>query len=182
MGHWSLFQICYEHKRDSSLQLAFHEYLSPQWCLLYHSDPCPQRGPSWASPQLNLQNWTQFLIYIGFSRTRSGALVFPSLLEFSSFLWSQFLYSHLFNNIPQFVVIHTVKGVGIVNKADIDVFLEPLGFSMIQQMLAIWSLVPLPFLKPAWTSGSSWFTYCWSLAWRILSITILACEVSVIVQ
>ena len=41
---------------------------------------------------------------------------------------------------------------------------------MIQRMLAIWSVVPLPFLKPAWTSGSSWFTYCWSLAWRILSI------------
>ena len=38
-------------------------------------------------------------------------------------------------------------------------------------MLAIWSLVPLPFLKPAWTSGSSRFMYCWSLAWRILSIT-----------
>ena len=48
---------------------------------------------------------------------------------------------------------------------------------MIQQMLAIWSLVPLPFLKPAWTSGSSQFTYCWSLAWRILSITLLACDV-----
>ena len=30
-------------------------------------------------------------------------------------------------------------------------------------MLAIWSLVPLPFLKPAWTSGSSRVTYCWSL-------------------
>ena len=39
---------------------------------------------------------------------------------------------------------------------------------MIHLMLAIWSLVPLPFLKPAWTSGSSWLTYCWSLAWRIL--------------
>ena len=49
-------------------------------------------------------------------------------------------------------------------------------------MLAIWSLVPLPFLKPAWTSGSSWFTYCWSLAWRILSITLLACEMSAMVQ
>ena len=49
-----------------------------------------------------------------------------------------------------------------------------LAFSMILQMLAIWSLVPLPFLKPAWTSGSSWFTYSWSLAWRILSITLLA--------
>ena len=45
-------------------------------------------------------------------------------------------------------------------------------------MLEIWSLVPLPFLKPAWTSGSSWFRYCWSLAWRILSITLLACEMS----
>ena len=53
---------------------------------------------------------------------------------------------------------------------------------MIQQMLAIWSLVPLPFLNPAWASGSSWFTYCWSLAWRILSITLLACEMNVIVQ
>ena len=34
-------------------------------------------------------------------------------------------------------------------------------------MLAIWSLVPLPFLNPAWISGSLWFTYCWTLAWRI---------------
>ena len=38
-------------------------------------------------------------------------------------------------------------------------FWNCLAFSMIQQMLAIWSLVPLPFLKPAWTSGSSRFTY-----------------------
>ena len=33
-------------------------------------------------------------------------------------------YSHLFQNFPQFIVIHTVKGVGIVNKAKVDVFLE----------------------------------------------------------
>ena len=33
-------------------------------------------------------------------------------------------YSHLFQNFPQFVVIHTVKGFGIVNKTEIDVFLE----------------------------------------------------------
>ena len=46
------------------------------------------------------------------------------------------------------------------------------AFSMIQWMLAIWSLVPLPFLKPAWTSGSLQFMYYWSLAWRILSITL----------
>ena len=33
-------------------------------------------------------------------------------------------YSHLFQNFPQFIVIHTVKGFGLVNKAEIDVFLE----------------------------------------------------------
>ena len=33
-------------------------------------------------------------------------------------------YSHLFRNFPQFIVIHTVKGFGIVNQAEIDVFRE----------------------------------------------------------
>ena len=33
-------------------------------------------------------------------------------------------YSNLFQNFPEFVVIHTVKGFGIVNKAEVDVFLE----------------------------------------------------------
>ena len=50
------------------------------------------------------------------------------------------LYSHLFKHFPQFVVIHTVKAFDVVSKAEIDVFLE-LSFSMIQWMLAIWSLV-----------------------------------------
>ena len=60
-------------------------------------------------------------------------------------------------------------------------FWKCLGILMIQRMLTIWSLVPLPFLKPAWTPGSSRFTYCQSLAWRILSITLLACEKNAIV-
>ena len=54
-------------------------------------------------------------------------------------------------------------------------FWNSLTFSVIQRMLAIWSLVPLPFLNPAWTFESSRFTYCWSLAWRILSIILLTC-------
>ena len=33
-------------------------------------------------------------------------------------------YSHLFQNFPQFIVIHTVEGFDVVNKAEIDVFLE----------------------------------------------------------
>ena len=48
-------------------------------------------------------------LHIGFSRGGSSGLVFPSLEEFST---------------HQFVVIHTVKGSGIVNKAEVDVFLE----------------------------------------------------------
>ena len=77
---------------------------------------------------------------------------------------------------------HTVKGFGIVNETEVDFFWNSLAFSMIQWMLAIWSLVPLPFLNPAWTSGSSWFMYCWSLAWRILSIILLVCEISTIMR
>ena len=91
-------------------------------------------------------------------------------------------YSHLFKNFPQFVVIHTVKGFGRVNKAEIDDFLELSCFFDDPMDAAIWSVVPLPFLKPAWTSESSWFTYCWSLAWRILSIALLVCEMSTLVQ
>ena len=33
-------------------------------------------------------------------------------------------YSHLFQNFPQFVVMHTVKGFGVLNKAEVDIFLE----------------------------------------------------------
>ena len=55
-------------------------------------------------------------------------------------------------------------------------FWNSFAFPMIQQMLAIWSLVPLPFLNPACTSGISQFMYRWSLAWRILSIILPACE------
>jgi len=61
-------------------------------------------------------------------------------------------------------------------------FWNSLAFLVIQQMLAIWSLVPLPFLNPAWTSGISRFTYRWSLAWRILITTLLTCEMSTMVQ
>ena len=60
-------------------------------------------------------------------------------------------------------------------------FWNSLAFSMSQQILWIWSLVPLSFLNPACISGSSWFMDCWSLAWRILWTTMIACEMSTIV-
>ena len=51
-------------------------------------------------------------------------------------------YSHFLKNFPQFVVVHTVKGFSIVSEGDGNVFWDSLAFSMIQWMLAIWSLVP----------------------------------------
>ena len=66
-----------------------------------------------------------------------------------------------------------LKGFSIINEAEVDFFSNSFVFSMIQQILAIWSLVPLPFLNPACASGSSQFMCCWSLAWRFLNITLL---------
>ena len=90
-----------------------------------------------------------FLTCIQVSRGRSGSLVFPTLSEFSTVYCdphSQRLWHSQWSR----------------NRC----FSGTLALSMVQQMLAICSLVPLPFLNPAWTSGSSWFMYCWSLAWR----------------
>ena len=72
-------------------------------------------------------------------------------------------YSHLFRNFPQFVVVHTGKGFGIVNKAEIDIFLEfscffndpvdvvklisgPSAFS--KSSLNIWNFMVHVLLKP----------------------------------
>ena len=67
-------------------------------------------------------------------------------------------------------VIHTVKGFSIVNEAKIMFFWNSLAFSMIQQMLAIWSLVPLPFLNPPWIRVNSrrwWRTGMPGVLWYI---------------
>ena len=90
-------------------------------------------------------------------------------------------YSHLFQNFPQFIVIHTVKGFGIVNKAEIDVFLELSCF--FNDPADVGSLIP----------GSSAFSETSLNMWKFrfymllkpglenLSITLLACEMSAVV-
>ena len=72
-------------------------------------------------------------------------------------------YSHLFQNFPQFVVIYTVKGFGITNKAEVDVFLELSCFfddpadvvnlisgssALSKTSLNIWKFIVYILLKP----------------------------------
>ena len=54
---------------------------------------------------------------------------FLTCIQISQEVGNVVWYSHLFENFPQFIVIHTVKGFGIVNKAEIDVFLKLSYFS-----------------------------------------------------
>ena len=90
-------------------------------------------------------------------------------------------YSHLFQNFPQFLVIHTVKGFGIVNKAEVDDFLELSCFfndptdvgnsisgssALSKSSLNIWKYTVHVLLKPGLEN---------------LSIILLACEMSTIV-
>ena len=82
-------------------------------------------------------------------------------------------YSHLFQNLPQFIVIHTVKGFGIVNKAEIDVFLElscffddpadvgnliSASFAFPKTSLNIWKFTVHILLKPGLENFEHHFT------------------------
>ena len=69
-------------------------------------------------------------------------------------------YSHLLQNFPQFIVIHTVKGFGIVNKAEIDAFLELSCF--FEDPVNVDNLISgsSAFSKISLNSGSSQFMDC----------------------
>ena len=111
-------------------------------------------------PVLTVASWSAYKFL-----KRHGGLVFPTLSEFSTF-----------------IVIHTVRGFGIVNKAEIDVFLELSCFFHDPNDAGNLISASSAFSKTSLNIWRSWFTYCWSLAWRILSITLLACEMSAIAQ
>ena len=101
--------------------------------------------------------------------------------------------SHLFKNFPQFVVFHTVKGFGIVNKAEIDVFLElscffddPVdvgnlisGSSVFpKSSLNIWKFTVHVLLKPSLENFEHYFASVWdecncAVVWTFFDIAFL---------
>ena len=95
-------------------------------------------------------------------------------------------YFHLLKNFPQFVVIHTVKGFGIVNKAEVDVFLElscffdaPLDSSAFSKTsLNIWKFTVHVLLKPGLENLEHYFTSVWdesicAVVWAFFDIVFL---------
>ena len=102
-------------------------------------------------------------------------------------------YSHFLKNFPQFIVIHTVKGFGIVNKAEVDVFLElscffddPAnvgnlisGFSAFSKTrLNIWKFIVHVLLKPGLENFEHYFASVWdecncAVVWAFFGIAFL---------
>ena len=102
-------------------------------------------------------------------------------------------YSHLFKNFPQCVVVHTVKGFGIVNKAEVYFFLElscffndPMdvdnlisGFSAFSKSsLNIWKFIVHVLLKPGLENFEQYFASVWdecnfAVVWAFFSIVFL---------
>ena len=91
-------------------------------------------------------------------------------------------YSHLFQNFPQFIVTHTVKGFGIVNKTEVDVFLELSCFfydpTDVDNLISGSSA----FSKPSLYIRRFSVHILLRSSLKDLSISLLACEMTAIVQ
>ena len=117
----------------------------------------------------------------------------PDCIQISQEAGQVVWYSLLFQNFPQFIVTHTVKGFGIVNKAEIDVFLELSCFfddpadvgnlvsgssAFSKTSLNIWKFTVHILLKPGLENFEHYFTSVWDecncvVVWAFFGIAFL---------
>ena len=160
---------------------------SPAFLMMYSAYKLNKQGDNiqpWCTP---FPIWNQSIVpcpvlnvvsssAYRFLRSRPGGLVFPSL-----------------DNFPQFVVIHTVKGFGIVSKAEVDVFLELSCFfdepmdvgnlisgssAFSKSSLNIWKFMVHILLKPGLENFEHYFTSMWDecncvVIWTFFGIAFL---------
>ena len=89
-------------------------------------------------------------------------------------------YSHLLKSFPQFVMIHIVKVFSVINETEVDVFLELPCFFYDPADVGNLILCSSGFSKSSLNIWKFSVHVLLSLAWRILSITLLACEMRAI--
>ena len=87
-------------------------------------------------------------------------------------------YSHFFKNFPQFIVIHKVKGLSLVNEAEINVFLEFSCFFYDPMDVSNLTSTSSAFYKSSLNIWKFMVHVLLKFGWRILSITLLVCEMS----
>ena len=130
---------------------------------------------------------TSLLFHVQFS------LLLPDLHTDSQETGQVVWYSHLFQNFQQFVVIHTVKGFGIVNKAEVDVFLELSCFlndpadvgnlisgssAFSKSSLNMWKFMVQVLLKPGLENFKHYFASVWdecncAVVWAFFGVAFL---------
>ena len=120
----------------------------------------------------------------------SSNCCFLTCIQISQESGKVFWYSHLFKNFPQFIVIHIVKGFGLVNKAEVDVFLELSCFfndpvdvgnlisAFSKSSLHIWKFMVYISLKPGLENFEHYIASVWDecncvVVWAFFGIAFL---------
>ena len=160
---------------------------SPVFLILYSAYKLNKQGDKrqpWCTPFLI---WNQSVVPCLVLTIASTCIQISQ--EAGKVVW----YSYLFQNFPQFVLIHTVKGFGIINNAEVDVFLEFCCFlddptdvgnlisgssAFSKSNLSIWKFLIHVLLKPGFENFEHYFASMWNecncaIVWAFFGIALL---------
>ena len=169
-----------------AILIAACAYSSSEFLMMYSAYKLHKQGD-------NMQPWLTPVKYHVYCSMSSLNCCFMTCIWISQETGQVVWYSHTFKNFPQFVVIHTIKGFGIVNKAEIDVFLGLFCFlddptnvgnliagssAFSKTSLNIWKFMVHVLLKPDLEIFEHYFTSMWgesncAVVWAFFGIAFL---------